>query len=169
MRYAFDNTSVAYINRVYSAGLGNVPLAEYGKHEIVLLGTLWVYADIKTDYSAELDTTLETYQLLDKCRSHLMSQEETLSEDSFRLHETYLEGIERMAYDLENQIWLASCVANALYGLEGAACNVFNGKASVRVMNDLKPDREKMGKRIEERLRQTSFFDDFFHSVKTTP
>lgn len=166
MRYAFDNEAIAVINRVHGA-VNQLSLTDYGQANGTLLNVLWFEANQKADWGADSDVVQEMpiYKFMDQAWHIVMDsildhQVQTTSEQSATEAN---DAAMNLILKLENRIYLACVVSNAISALEGSAANVFNNDQLLERVNvEFKADRNIRAKRARKLLKGHPVFEPIF-------
>jgi hypothetical protein len=164
MRYAFDQKAIGFINRVHAAS-EQIPLNEYGvNNKLTLLNVLWFDADVKCDWGGESDVVAENklYGFMDDAHKRvedakLKGEYEALI---WSLHDRAMNEI----LDLENRLFLAICVTNAMMAVEGSAANIFNSDQMLEhVDNEFRRDRLHAARNARSILETSDVFRPLFY------
>lgn len=157
MRYGYDNTAVSFVNRAWNVVRGrsdDEAVDEFYATPGVetLAAALWFEADKLADWSAEWDAVMDTYApLLDHLPENGKPDAQAQIE---RLHDEMVS----KAADLENKIFLATIVVNALLAVEGDPKNLWSDEELTgKVMAEFDRERNEVKGAIEHRYTISSF------------
>lgn len=149
MRYAFNQASISLVNRVWNAtsGLPKETIEGISKdfmYEGVggnpLVAAMWFSSDVNMDWSADTDAMLENPY------AHMIWHMITKFDGKY--DDGSLPGTSRHAIwdawdemsdaytELENPLWLACCVVNAMRALEGSAHNMFSDERESKAVDE---------------------------------
>lgn len=159
----YDGHAISIMNRVYNAIRNpSVAIADVFVYDTVgtqpHIAAMWFYADQRTDWGGESDS-ISDYPILDRIYAEVvvkLPHWDGPGEGTKRhsLWDVYDEAMDLIT-ELENRIWLAGCVMNALIALEGDLSIIWslndNGSTQ-RYIDEFKEDRDQLNNAVRAKI-----------------
>lgn len=189
MRYGFTSESVSFVNRVldvlarsginsttyggpirdketetqFNLAMGGSPA--YGYKNLPLMAMLWVQADLDTDWGGDSEGVYEKngewpwvanawYSTIDAERKGTFPANADEME-----YEDIIQDAFGLIVELENKIWLAVLVANAIRALEGDTRNAFD--AYPEILAEFAKERDSVKQTTREWFSDNDFLKKF--------
>ena len=163
-RYPFDSESILVLNRVHAAANG-LDRRSYDIKVHPLAAQLWVTAETQNDFSAEQDVVLEMNEyarMLDAWNivNKPFGQGQFRTTEQQTQAEACYEQAMNVILELENRLWIACCVTNAMVALEGSPANIWAAPHMLNaVTREFLPDRKKVAQEARDILCGNRAFD----------